>query len=212
MARSEERAALAAAIASLKNGEHELADARSAEVKAFEHIIDVQKRLDAARADLADARDDADDLADRFIATGGADVLELARPRKEILERIATLERELELWRRTHAACQERIPSLEFSARMRREKVAELAGAVMGQALEIAVRRYEVAREQATAALSIAEFLHEVCHPDAGEERRASVRRLHGIPEDFRSHPARKPWQSAFEKLRSDADATLPEL
>lgn len=212
MARSQERVALAAAIAALKNGERELADAISAQAKSFEHVLDVQGRLDAARAALAEARADADDLADRFISSGGADVLELARSRDDIRERIGVLERELELWRKTHEACQERIPSLEFSARMRREKIDALAGAVMGQALEIATRRYEQLREQATGALAVAEFLHVACHPDAGDERKASARRLHGISEDFRNHLARRPWEAVLARLRADADAVLPEL
>jgi hypothetical protein len=209
-----ERAALAAAIADREVAEKNLAAARDAAAKAFDHVMQADAALERLQAE---ASEEQPQRVDHMIAAIDAgDLALISRPVEVLREKIAAAEQTLANWRAARLAAEAAIPDRERALEKAKEKVGRAARGVIAAGVDVQrlLADAEVAVRSICEMRALLESIKSVLPPpwaDGGDVGKALDKfAWPDLTGEAGSFPVADSWLAAFEALQRDARAAIP--
>jgi hypothetical protein len=204
--RSPARAALADVIERRNAMVNEIEAAKAAHAKAREHRYDAQCALEKAQADSEAAAN-----IDSFIAAvSSGDIAEQLKAAAGPSDSIERLERDVERWQMTEAACSARVTELERDERYfpiyAQGKIDEVIRAEVD--VEALLDGLEPMWTEVNRRLSVLTYLHGGRRLKDADMKRVFAAIRYQLETD---HAAVDVWRKAIETLQNDADAEIPK-
>ncbi len=210
-----ERDALARAQNDLQIIERSLQDAKNAQLKTLENGRIADANLRSLKEQAAEAPPDNKALIDA-LARGDSDAATINRPQEILRERIASAERECATWSAAWETIDAAIREREAMLKTARERVEKAARAALGEMLNLSERIAEAQElqdrlvEKRLALMAVWDLVDP--------PRREQISAFFGNPflsgemhEAWKRDPACAIFRATFEKLKTDADASLSD-